>query len=420
MTQLQRTNDRLTVERVSYRPVVQLLNWISWLAAKLDLAIASTDRDRIIASARRRQGGDWGDEAFLEGLDEMLAEVRKAPLTPLARTLCRETFVKSLVHRMLTEDYVVRHPEVKDLPIERPVFILGFPRTGTTLLHNLLALDDDRRALEFWELASPVPRTDDLVAENARRLKFARQMLTLTYLIAPEMRQAHEVRTNSPEECWPLFLQTFHVLNWDLQSGFSNYGDWLLEQDMTRIYAEYRRQLQILLHQRPTNHLLLKCPEHLWFLDALLEVFPDACLVWTHRDPFESVASYCSMISMNYRMLYGTLDLPRIGAHISRRFHQGVQRAMAVRDRVGDDRFYDVSFKRLVNEPTDVVREITDKFQLGVAEDVETRIHTYLNNKRSDKKGAHKYSAERYGLDRDTTHGLFADYIQRFDIATKR
>jgi len=399
---------------------VQLLNWISWLAAKLGLAISSIERDRIVASARRRQSGDWGDEGFLEGLDEMLAEVQKAPITPLARTLCRETFVKGLVHRMLTEAYVTRHPEAKDLHIERPVFILGFPRTGTTLLHNLLALDDDRRALEFWELASPIPRTDDRVAEDARRLKFARQMLKLTYLLAPEMRQAHEVRTDSPEECWPLFLQTFHVLNWDLQSGFSNYGDWLLQQDMTKVYAEYRQQLQILLHQRPAKHLLLKCPEHLWFLDALLEVFPDACLVWTHRDPFESVASYCSMISMNYRMLYGTLDLPRIGEHISHRFHQGVQRAMAVRERVGDDRFYDVSFKRLVGEPTQVVREIADKFQLGVADDLETRVHTYLNNKRTDKKGAHKYSAERYGLDRDTTHELFDDYIRCFDIVTKR
>ena len=420
MTQLQRTNTRLTVERSSYRPIVQLLNWASWFAAKLNLPVASIDRHRIIESARRRHGGDWGDERFLNGLDEVLSEVRRAPLTPLARTLCRETFVKGIVHRMQAEGYVSKHPAASEIPIKRPVFILGFPRTGTTLIQNLLALDGDRRALEFWELISPVPRNDDLAAEEARRLKVAERMLKLTYLIAPEMRDAHEVRTRSFEECWPLFVQTFHVLNWDLQSGFSGYGDWLMEQDMTHVYAEYRQQLQVLLHQRPASNLLLKCPEHLWFLDALLEVFPDACLVWTHRDPFKSVASYCSLISMNYRMLYGDLDLPRIGEHISYRFHQGVERAMAVRDRVGDDRFYDVNFERLVNEPGEVVREITNQFNLSVDSDLDKQIHAYLNNNRTDKKGAHKYSAERYGLEREAVHARFSKYIDRFDIKVAR
>ena len=130
------------------------------------------------------------------------------------------------------------------------------------------------------------------------------------------MGAVHEIRADSVEECWPLFSPTFAVLNYDLQSGFEDFGRWLLEHDMSGPYREYRRELQLLAHHRSTGNFVLKCPEHLWFLDALFEVFPDACVVWTHRDPLDSVASYSSLMSLNRRMIYGRFDPVEIVTHV--------------------------------------------------------------------------------------------------------
>ena len=202
------------------------------------------------------------------------------------------------------------------------------------------------------------------------------------------------------------------MLNFDLQSGRSQYGDYLLhEHDMVQAYGEYRQALQMLVHQQPADQLVLKCPEHLWFVDDLLENFPDACIVWTHRDPFDAVASYCSLISMQWRTLYGKFDPKDTGRHISSRFLEGIERAMASRERHDSSRFYDVSFASLVRDPVGTVRDIESYFGLNHHGETDDAVRAYLARKREDSRGSHVYSAERYGLDRDEINRRYAGYI---------
>jgi hypothetical protein len=209
---------------------------------------------------------------------------------------------------------------------------------------------------------------------------------------------------------------SFSALNLDISSGLRRYGTWLLDQDMTWPYREYRERLQMLLHRNPARQLVLKCPEHLWFLDSLLEVFPDACIVWTHRAPMACIASYCSMVSLNLRTVFGGYDGAEVGAHITKRFHQGVTRAMAVRDRVGSDRFFDADFAELVADPLAMVERINAHFGLDSSPEGRAAMESYMETERKDARGKHRYDAARYGLDPAVIDATFADYRARFGI----
>lgn len=407
-----------TVQDREYGPAQKLLNAAAWVLRRTT-RFATLDEEQIIRAARRRTGhADFGNPSWRAGLRNLLRAVDGVPLTSFAHFMLRQTWIQALANRLRFHDYLTRHAEVLETQVKRPVFVLGFPRTGTTVLQNLLSQDPSRRALEFWELTTPVPLFDgNRELDHARRRRRVRRQLKLAYFVAPEMAEVHYIAADTVEECWPLFANTFAVMNFDLQSGLSDIGDFLMhEHDMRLPYAEYRRYLQLLLHQRPAEGLVLKCPEHLWFVDALLDVFPDACIVWTHRDPYAAVASYCSLISMQWRTLYGRFDPKDTGRHISQRFLQGIQRAMRARAAHDDARFYDVDFRDLVSDPTRVVRDICGYFELPYAEDTDGRIARWLEDKRADAKGRHVYHGEYYGLDRADLHERYANYIQTFSI----
>jgi hypothetical protein len=405
----------LTVQRDEYRWSLKALNAGASLLHGLGLPFGKLGEASLLDAARRITGlEDWGGEHFLEPMRVMLEDVERSGITPLARISTRDIGIHCLSTRLRLTEYFKRHPHVHEQGVERPVFILGFPRTGTTLLQNLLSLTPTRRALPFWEIMNPVPLAQDPDVDQRSRIKAANRKLAVAYWVLPEMEQVHEIRAESHEECWPLLANGFTVMAWDMGSGWRNYGEWLLGHDMRDSYREYRQCLQVMSQREPGAGFVLKCPDHLWFVDALLDVFPDACIVWTHRDPVASIASYCSLISLNWRLMYGCFDPTEIGAHIEARFAGGVERAMAVRDRVGSERFFDVDFNQLCNDPHAVVSGITSHFDLGAVEIDE--IDKYLLAERRDARGKHVYSVERYGIVPERVHERFSAYIDRFGI----
>ena len=407
-----------TVQRRTYGPGLKLADAVCGALRAAHLPLTSLDPDSILRAARRSTGlDDWGDEGFQVPMRKLLPIVEAAPITNFGRASVRQAMVKAVSNRLQIEHYIKQHPEVERIPIERPVFILGFPRTGTTALQNLLSLGGGRRSLKFWELMTPYPLHDDPEIDRRRRRRAAAVVLRLAYLIAPEQRFIHEIKVDTAEECWPLFYNTFAAMNLDLQSALSAFGDWLMSYDMSGPYREYRRQLQLLAYQRPTGQFVLKCPEHLWFLDTILEVFPDACIVWTHRDPVASVASYSSLISLNHRLWYGGFQPEALGAYVHARFLSGVTRAMHARDRAGREaQFFDVDFRELVSDQAGMVRRICEHFDLALGPRDEAAVRAWLESKRADAKGMHSYSPEQFGLDAAAIHRDYAAYIERFRI----
>jgi hypothetical protein len=413
---------RLTVERLAYPWHLRLADRVLGGLGAMGLQYVSLDRERILDNARRNVGlDDFGGSAFLEPMDMVLEAATARGLTNIGKVATRASYVKALTNRLRMREHLAKFPHIRDTPIRKPIFIVGFPRSGTTLLQNLMAQADNRRGLRFWELLTPVPvNAQDPAADRHRRERAARIALAASAWVAPEMNAVHEVRIDSFEECWYLFIPAFAVLNWDLQLGLDGYSKWLLEHDMRGPYEEYRTWLKLLLQNEHADHLLLKCPEHLWFLDALLDVFPDACVVWTHRDPVVSIASYCSLMTLPRRMLLGEIDPVKLGREITDRFHVGVQRAMEARKRHDPARFYDVDFLDLVKDPISVVHDISRHFELDEPANFDERIQAWQNSRRSDKRGAHVYSGERYGIDPAAIHAQYADYIEAFDIPINR
>jgi CBS domain-containing protein len=345
---------------------------------------------------------------------KVLAEADAAPITAVARLMMRQAAVSAVANRLRTEAWVRRFPEVLALPVERPVFVLGFPRTGTTLLQDVLSLHAGCRSLRFWELLCPTPVAESPVVDRLVRRTSARAVVAAAYFVAPEQGTIHRLRVDTAEECWPLFQNRFSALNNDLASGFSAYGDWLLQTDMEPAYRDYRRQLQVMQHRHGPARFVLKCPEHLWFLDSLLAVFPDARIVWTHRDPVASVASYSSLASLQMRNIWGEVQPAALGERVAKRFAEGVSRAMAARDRHPDAAFCDVRFPDLMRDPMETLAAVREAVGIAAERDVERAIAERVRSGRGDGRPKHVYTAEQWGLDPEAVRRRFRVYEARF------
>lgn len=411
---------KVTVSEERYGAVEQGLDALVGIATAMNCRATRVEVDDVLNQVRAVEGDDWGDPTFIEVYREMVEALKRRPITHLARLAIRAVSKKAVVNRVRLRRWIAAHPEIVQLPVERPVFVVGFPRTGTTVLQNLLSLHPSRRSLSFWEMQDPVPASADPQEDRRVRIAKAERILWFAHRFAPEQSDIHQIRATTPEEDWAIMAHTFAVLNYDFQGGLKEFGDYLMGRDMAWAYREFKEMLQVLLHHHPAEGVVSKCPEHLWFLDALLEVFPDACVVWTHRDPYPTLASYCSLISLSRRTYYGRIDPHALGAYMTERFAQGVERAMAVRDKVGDDRFFDANFRQTVEDPAGQVREICEHFDLpwehGTPGSTDESVARWLAGDRSDKRGRHVYDGARYGLDPDEVRARFAPYIQRFGI----
>lgn len=374
------------------------------------------DADVITSKAIRKTGfTDLGDNMHRVGMEQLVKAVNAEPVTDFGKLSSTGFGVEAMSNRLMLIDYLKKHPAVKNNKIERPIFIIGFPRTGTTLLQNLLHLSDDYRALPFWEISNPVPRLSNPEKDVKKRQNRTKMRLAVANFVVPEMKFIHEVRHDSLEECWPLMISQFTVSNWDMTGRWPSYGKWMLQHDMKPSYEEYRNFLKIMVERVPDKKLILKCPDHMWYIDDLLEVFPDACIVWTHRDPSRSIPSYCSLASLNWRLLYGEFNPKELGPYIEERFLNGIERALSVREKLGEDRFVDINFSELLNDPAKAINKITSHFDLKPVS--AEKMTEYLNTDRPDDRGKHKYTADHYGVDRDATKRRFKFYTDRFSVS---
>ncbi|MDP6155761.1 MAG: sulfotransferase [Candidatus Thermoplasmatota archaeon] len=233
------------------------------------------------------------------------------------------------------------------------------------------------------------------------------------------MSLAHDVKADSKEECWILLANTLALGNTDIATGLHQWNKWLMAMDRSWVYEDYKRMLQIQAHVTPTKRFVLKCPSHLWNLEFILKIFPDACVVWSHRNPVNSIASFCSLMGLGRRIFFGHIDAELVGEMMEARFLSGVQEIMEFRQRVGDERFYDINFETLIEDIPRAVMDIKKHFDLPHGKQADREVREYLQRPRGDKPGKHIYGPEQFGLDRDAIIDRFGDYIERFGIYVK-
>jgi hypothetical protein len=383
----------------------------------------SLDIEDLLGQARRMTGlTDWGDENFQEPLRVLLASYeRDALLTLYGRWVTRRSLVRKLVNRLRLQRDFTAHPGILRSSLPPVVMITGLARTGTTLLHRLLAQDPETRTLQRWELYLPSPPPERATyAHDPRRGVVRRsgrrwERLFMSGEGRRMLEAVHPSSHDAPEECWPLLQNAFRSGIFFFFDRVTNYETWLQDQDFDAAYRYYREQLQLLTWKCTGNLLVLKSPTHLDQLGSLFSVFPDARILWTHRNPVEGMPSACNLVELCRRIKSDCVDPEEIGGSLVKSVPRRVGRALAARDGSLSGQFLDVSLVELVREPLGVVRQVYQFLGTTLSEDAECRMEAWLKqNHPGPRRTGPPPSLERYGLSKNSIHGAMAEYMARF------
>ena len=358
---------------------------------------------------------DFGPDSFREGLEHFLVAL-EAEIAPTGQ----ETgYFYALAHRRLCnrlkiEETYRLNPKIASLSIGGPVAVLGLPRTGTTALTNMLSLDRRFRPLRMWEQEEPCPPPVlEEEEKDPRRLAAIKKMEQLARE-QPKQMAMHLWNADSPEEDPELLGLDFKAQQ--AATPIFDYHAWWRDADLRPTFAYHRRTAQLLQWRRPPNLWLFKAPAYNFHLDAFLSAYPEARFIQTHRDPAKSVPSAISfMASLVPRE--AIIDPCRYGRLHAEHLRIGIQKAMAARARIGEDRFLDIYHHDLqgdgaLNTIARVYRFMGMEFEPHVRDAVQN----WQAVNRTGAFGAHEYTAEQFGLSNSQLRADFATYVQRFDL----
>jgi hypothetical protein len=373
--------------------------------------------DALIEEAVKKTGLDRFDsESYREGLDVLLADYNKSEHPEPLLERMRGNLVQMLSDRLSTTDYLAGRPELLDRPVERPLFVFGMPRTGTTLLSNLLACDPDRRSALTWEIEQPVPppTTATLKTDPRAVAKLAQEKAMLA--ARPEMGKYYRNSAVYPNECMFFMMHDFKALAFESRGKLPAYRDWLLSTDMSSVYAYHKRFLQLLQADAP-GIWNLKMPSHALWLDTLLATYPDARLVWAHRDPFTATSSFCSILSMAHMGYTGKVDHEWLGEDCSYQAVLHLDRIMDSREKLGHDRIVDVHYADVTRDPMGAIRKLYADLGDTLTPQAEAAMQTWLDDNPQGKFGKHEYQLDQYGLSVDALAPRFERYLSSYDVA---
>jgi hypothetical protein len=378
--------------------------------------------DELVDAAITETGlTDFGGDTFRLGLERLSdALENEAQMSPLGTDIMRMRMVGHLASRLRVVDTVRQHPDIAEQPITAPIFIIGLPRTGTTALSNLLHADPGIRSLRMWESSSPVPPPETATEDSDPRIAEAVAGLDAMYATFPKMRSLHFQSSTGPTECQDLLGMEFRTSHFDGMATVPSYTRWVLDCDMTPAYAMHRRTLQLLQWHCPPRQWHLKTPVHMLFMPALDSAYPDARFIWTHRDPSEVMGSVCSLIAYT-RSWVSDQEPVGIGAEQTTIWSEALRRAMDFRDRMGEERFVDVSFQSLNSDPVGTVERAL--VQLGVPFGPPSReaVTAWAGAHRPGQDGSHEFALSDFELTAEGVRRDFALYLERFgDLATAK
>lgn len=358
--------------------------------------------DDIAAAAMRTTGlSDFGGTEHEEGLRILVEDLAspEAGLTPRGNYFQRSEVKSALVGRLLTQARFDELPQHRDVAIQRPIFVMGLPRTGTTALHRLLHADPMAQGLEFWLTQLPQPRPPRETWDDDPVFRAMQQAFTAHHVENPEYMGIHYMDATSVEECWRLLRQTGKSNSYESLANVPRYSAWLQQQDWTDAYERHRRNLQLIGLNDPEKRWVLKNPSHMTALDALMTVYPDALVVYTHRDPVVCIASSCSLsaeTTAGHSTTYVGRTIGRTQLDLwSRSFHAFHD----ARPKYDQAQFVDVSFADLRADPVGVTRGVYDAFGLDWTPEARAAVAEIDRESKQGKAApSHSYRLADYGL----------------------
>ena len=356
----------------------------------------------LLDAARASTGlADFGVDSFREGLERLVAALSaEAQLTAVGEQVLGQRLQMHLEQRLRVEDWYRRHPDIDEVDIVAPLFGVSLPRTGSTALSFLLAADPHARSLRAHESSRPADSIDPSIADKSR----------LVSARPPGARVFVPTGENPPAECQELMALDFRSQLFLAFARVPGYADWLLEADLTSTYAYEKRVLKLLQWRHPQVRWRLKAPSHLLYLEAIDRVFPDARFVMTHRDPAEVMLSVCTLYAEYVGKLSDHLDPHYIGALNLRQWSTGIARAMAFRANGHDDRFHDIHFRDVRDDPVAAVRRLYAWLDEPVSATFEQNMRDWWSANGDAREPSSYPEPAYFGLDMATVSGAFRDY----------
>ena len=371
----------------------------------------------ILNAARDSTGLDnWGSNNFLEGMRELLnSSIKEAKLHFFGRQFLQKGCIRAVKDRIRLQKAFQKNQEILNTPIEKPVFVLGLPRTGTTFLQNLLFQDDHFRHLHYWEQVAVGPQPTHENLQDNYIIKSCVSFVENLKTIAPEFFIAHEINPYGPEECNGLMERNFTSIIYFMFRNIPSYIDWFQTHDMTETYDYHKQQLQFLGYHFKKKQWVLKAPVHLFFLKYLFKTYPDARILHLHRDPLELVPSMASLVVISRQIHSNHVDAEETADQILDWVRKIITNSIAFRNEHGSDRFLDLSYNELVRDPMNTLNQIYKWLGVNINNEIQSNISSWLENSKRKRVGkAHHYSLEQFNLTEKIIQNEFSHYYDRY------
>lgn len=381
------------------------------------------DMERRLHEAAARDVGydDFGEASYLEGLRVLLAAYdTEAKLTPFGRKAAQIQLTEILKKRLRAEKAWKENPQILRHEIRRPIVILGLVRTGSTALHYLMGQDPGVQPLPYWLACNPQPRPPRGEWENHRDFRSATAEIDFMYQADPSLKAIHFMRADLPEECRHLLAQSFTDDGFEVCATVPSYSEWYEAKHLKKTYQRHRKLIQLIGSLNPERRWLLKYPVHMRHLKAFLEVYPDACIVQTHRDPATVFRSYCNLVA-SFRSLYEDgVDREDITRKQLEIWAAGAEEAIEVRRAHDPEQFYDLYFSDFMSDPIGSVKSIYRHFGQALTEEGERKLIEWSRANPQAKHGKHEYQRKETGVSDEEILGRFAAYMDHFHMKPER
>jgi hypothetical protein len=405
-----------TVQQIRPLLPIRLFNGFGALLEKTRIPPTRMFATDLIETAKRRCTlDDFGQGEFFDALSRLLDSCQdEAQLNLVGKIALKTDVLETLCARLQMERDRQLYPDITRLEIREPLFIVGLPRSGTSVLHRLLSADPEHRSPLMWEVRSPSPPTRD---DEKRRIQRATQSCNFLNWLVPTFRYAHEVGAELPQECVSLMTPTFLSDQFDAMYYVPSYRAWFFRQDLRPAYQYHRRFLQHLQFRRTAPRWILKAPTHMFALPALLSVYPDALFVQTHRTPVDAMASVSSLVTILRRAFSDAVDPFIVCREAVDYWSSTMDKFLPERDRLADNRVCDIQYDEIRREPIAAVRRIYEYFGWSLSRQAEQRMRVLVAGQAKRQSANHRYDLLQFGTSADEVLNAFTAYCERFVLS---
>jgi len=402
---------------------MRLLGVADWVIRALGLFEGPLRGDELARLAQRRTGlSDFGDRSFEAPLEILLQDYeRSAELGLVGRLAARWDVVRFLTNLLRLREEEKRHPEILKQAIDRPIFIAGMPRSGSSFLHNLIAQDPGVFVPLCWQTIHPCPLPGERPGEVRRRVSLVDRQIGHFARMAPEFPAIHTLSARSAQECSEITAHVFRSRRFETTHQLAEYPRWLEAAGDLPGYQFHKRFLQHLQYRRGPGRWILKCPEHTFSLPSIRAVYPDAGIVFMHRDPGKVLQSVAKMTEVLRRPFTRHIDRLLIGRQVRDDWSRAaaIMVEAAARPQTGAGAILNIRYRQLTADPIATVQAFYQHFALPMSEEVEGRFRRFVADRHSGAYGKVQYRPEEFGLDVRMEARRFHDYIERFAVESE-